>query len=65
IDQFPFHARRPKDTSLATEKISSFLDREMPSVSEQMQMMRRVTPLGAYPGRDAGIEKVLRSGMVM
>lgn len=65
IDQFPFHARRPKDTSLATEKISSFLDREMPSVSEQMQMMRRVTPLGPYPGRDAGIEKVLRSGMVM
>jgi dTDP-4-dehydrorhamnose reductase len=65
VDEFPFRARRPKDTSLATEKVSEFLGREMPSVSEQVQMMRKTMPLGEYRAGDSGRETLIRSSAVM
>ena len=34
VDEFHFKARRPKNTSLAVEKVSQFLGRSMPSVEE-------------------------------
>jgi len=34
VDNFPFKARRPKNTSLRVEKTSNFLGRAMPSVEE-------------------------------
>lgn len=62
VDEFPFRACRPKNTSLSTEKLSRFLGRTMPSVREQTQMMRETMPLGGYLAGDAGIERLVRSG---
>lgn len=61
VNESPFHARRPKDTSLATERISTFLGREMPSVSEQVQLMRRTIPLNEY----LEAERLVRPGATM
>ena len=61
VNESPFRARRPKDTSLATEKISSFLGRGMPSVSEQIEVMRRTMPLSDH----VGTERLARSVAAM
>ncbi|MGB7174059.1 MAG: SDR family oxidoreductase [Candidatus Acidiferrales bacterium] len=42
VDDFPFGARRPKNTSLVVEKITSFLGREMPSVEEGLRSFKRL-----------------------
>ena len=40
IDDFPFRARRPRNTTLATEKASQFLRKEMPSIEEGLSEFR-------------------------
>ena len=65
VDKSPLVARRPKNTSLATEKISAFLGREMPSVSKQVHALRSAMPLGNYLAGDAGADKLVRPNAAM
>lgn len=41
VDDFGFAAQRPKNTTLAVDKISGFLVREMPSVEEGLQSFKQ------------------------
>ncbi|HET6201107.1 MAG TPA: SDR family oxidoreductase [Candidatus Acidoferrales bacterium] len=41
VDDFEFTAQRPKNTTLAVDKISGFLVREMPSVEEGLQSFQQ------------------------
>lgn len=42
INDFPFRARRPRNTTLATEKASQFLGQEMPTLEEGLGEFRRL-----------------------
>ena len=41
VGDFGFNAQRPKNTTLAVDKISGFLCREMPSVEEELQSFKQ------------------------
>lgn len=41
VDDFGFNAQRPKNTTLAVDKISGFLGREMPSVEEGLRSFKQ------------------------
>ncbi|MHB8540298.1 MAG: SDR family oxidoreductase [Candidatus Acidiferrales bacterium] len=46
VEDFGFHARRPKNTTLAVDKITQFLDREMPSVEEGLRSFKALLDNG-------------------
>lgn len=48
VDEFPFRARRSRDTSLSVEKIVAHFGHEMPTVKEQVEAMRQALPLSNH-----------------
>lgn len=55
VDQFPFTARRPKNTSMRVELISQFLGRPMPSIKEGVKAFKEQLETGYLAGLSAEI----------
>ncbi|MGH9709797.1 MAG: SDR family oxidoreductase, partial [Candidatus Acidiferrales bacterium] len=46
VDDWGFNAQRPKNTTLAVDRISRFLRREMPSVEEGLRSFKQLLDIG-------------------